>query len=349
MVKASSRKQNTKILDESPNTINHGPKICVRVILCISLVIFGGWLYNSFLQTRLKPTNISRDDIYSRTTSIFRDDTNSDVTRKICIPGKFGDLYSQLSLETWTPPEKDIRIPMYTTHNLNKVGSRKIHAAVIVQHGDLRNANDDFCAAVNSLLESGVSSEQMQSTLIIAPFFPIQNDICWDAITNIPRPITDGINCGYPVWSNEGWKDGHSSLAPGAGTPIFSYDVFNMLITHLGDNNHFPNLRNITVFGFSAGAETVLRFAALPNYTITNPTIKLRYLLFNPSTYLYLNNKRQLNFIENSAVPTYHLIHNNKWEVRLFTASFLTFLRIFSADYFSLLFTENSFTLLFYI
>ena len=310
MVRAPLSKRYTEIPDESLDTINDEPHICVRLLVGIGLILSGGWLYSSYFQMRFKHT------------SIFRDDTNSNTTMKTCIPGKFGDMYSQLPLQTWIPPGKDIRIPMYSTHNLNEIGSRKIHSAIIVQHGNLRNANDYFCGAVNSLLESGVSFELMQSTLIIAPFFPIQNDICWDQLTNIPRPITDGVNCGYPIWSNEGWKDGHASLTPGTGTPIFSYDAFNVLITHLGDSNNFPGLKNITVFGFSAGAQTVLRFAALPNYEIKNIRIKPRYIISDPSTYFYFDDKRPYTFVDANgftqvdfAIPNASWILN-EWKVR---------------------------------
>jgi hypothetical protein len=59
-------------------------------------------------------------------------------------------------------------------------------------------------------------------------------DICWDKYTNIPSKIDNYNNCGYPIWSTEGWKDGLSSINPTNITPLYSYDIFDMLITHLG-------------------------------------------------------------------------------------------------------------------
>ena len=75
-------------------------------------------------------------------------------------------------------------------------------------------------------------------------------------IYHLPPPFSlssasaQGANtgCGYPVWSMEGWKDGHLSIAPvptGTST-LYSYDVFNSLISHLGDPVNFPNLKHIT-------------------------------------------------------------------------------------------------------
>ena len=268
---------------------------------------------------------------YKKPLHIYADEFNYNVSMKICIPGKFGDLYSQLPLSTWTPPGKDFSLPLYSTHDLNEIGYKKIHSVVIVQHGNLRNANDYFCGAVNSLLESNTSPELMSSILIISPYFPIENDICWDKITKIPQIITDLTNsCGYPIWSNEGWKDGHSSITSAnvinnniPSNSLYSYDVFNMLITHLGNNEIYPNVRNITIFGFSAGAQTVLRYAALPNYEIKNLKIKPRFIISDPSTYFYFDNKRPQKIIDEDGftqiifvVPNSSII-NTIWKVRI--------------------------------
>ena len=173
-----------------------------------------------------------------------------------CIPGTFHDPSTQLPpTHLWQVPGTNIRVPMYANHNLNEPAHWRVKYALIVQHGNNRNANDYYCAAVNSLIETGWSDAKMRSVLIIAPYFPIIGDLCWDhnnasvPAHNISDPVL--TNCGYQVWSNEGWKDGHQSLGP---TPnMFSYDVFNSLINYVGDGANFPQLKNITLFGFSAG------------------------------------------------------------------------------------------------
>ena len=173
-----------------------------------------------------------------------------------CIPGTFHDPATQLPpTHLWQVPGTNIKVPMYANHNLNEPNHWRVKYALIVQHGNNRNANDYYCAAVNSLIETGWSDAKMRSVLIIAPFFPIIGDLCWDH-TNMSIPahnISDPVltNCGYQIWSNEGWKDGHLSLGP---TPnMFSYDVLNSLINYVGDGANFPLLKNITLFGFSAG------------------------------------------------------------------------------------------------
>ena len=112
-------------------------------------------------------------------------------------------------------------------------------------------------------------------TLIIAPIFLIDGDKCWGTDMNqYTVSVKDGISCGYPVWSNEGWKDGHMALPCNTTASIsssmnsneaintarcktapslHSYDVYNLLIKRLGDPAYFPNLKTVTLFGFSAG------------------------------------------------------------------------------------------------
>lgn len=115
------------------------------------------------------------------------------------------------------------------------------------------------------------------------------------------------VTCNHPIWSSEGWKDGHFSISNHTCTPssnefsgilssnafneVYSYDVFNIIIRRLSNKLYFPSLNNITLFGFSAGAQTVLRYSILPN--IEDKT-SIKYIVSDPSTYLYFNNLRPI-------------------------------------------------------
>jgi fermentation-respiration switch protein FrsA (DUF1100 family) len=70
-----------------------------------------------------------------------------------------------------------------------------------------------------------------------------------------------------------------------------------MLITHLGSIDRYPSLKNITVFGFSAGAQTVLRYSALANNLLSNINVVPRYIISDPSTYFYLDDRRPFKYI----------------------------------------------------
>ena len=60
----------------------------------------------------------------------------------------------------------------------------------------------------------------------------------------------------------------------------------------------FPNLKNITLFGFSAGAQTVLRYAAMPNYQSRNLFVQVKFVISDPSTYLYLSPERPYTYVD---------------------------------------------------
>jgi hypothetical protein len=105
-----------------------------------------------------------------------------------CYPGQKGDIASQLPLHVWRPPTApSLVLPLYTTHTLNEQDQKQVVTAIIVQHGNLRNANDYYCAAVNSLGASGSPQSFVDSVAIIAPQFSTAGDLCWDATTGQAR------------------------------------------------------------------------------------------------------------------------------------------------------------------
>jgi hypothetical protein len=105
-----------------------------------------------------------------------------------CNPGQKGDIASQLPLHVWRPPTApSLVLPLYTTHTLNEQDQKQVVTAIIVQHGNLRNANDYYCAAVNSLGASGSPQSFVDSVAIIAPQFSTAGDLCWDATTGQAR------------------------------------------------------------------------------------------------------------------------------------------------------------------
>jgi len=68
------------------------------------------------------------------------------------------------------------------------------------------------------------------------------------------------IDCGLPIFTSDSWLNGDYCLLPvndNLGTPfyVYSYDILNKFVEKLGSKDHFPNMENITLFGFSAGAQ----------------------------------------------------------------------------------------------
>ena len=176
-----------------------------------------------------------------------------------------------------------LKLPFYSNLDLNEQNDG-ITQAVILQHGNLRNADQYYCAALSAI-------GNLQNTLIIVPQFYIDSDTCYsDALNQYVRinSSLESTTCGFPVWTSEGWKDGLKSI----NIPeIYSYDIYDIYINHISKNRVFPNLKLISLFGFSAGAQTLLRYSIFSNYNIVN-RIHVKYVISDPSTYVYFNKER---------------------------------------------------------
>jgi hypothetical protein len=200
-------------------------------------------------------------------------------------------VYGQPSQLPWSrfraDISNDINIPIYATHDLSTQDQWHVEHAIIILHGNLRNANDYFCAGLTSIAESADPSKY----LIIVPQFLVVGDNCWE--NGILNSVTNDFSCGYPVFGAEGWKDGAANLfGISNGGRLFSYDYFNLIINRLADPVFFPSIKRMTIFGFSAGAQVLQRFAVMPKYSILNSHISLHYVISDPSTYLYFSKLR---------------------------------------------------------
>jgi len=264
----------------------------------------------------------------------------SSIWQTECDPGSFRTP-SQLSHTYWSLPNNNnndgdaVRVlPLYTTNSLDVFDAR-ITRVVLVQHGNLRNGNDYFCGAVNSVRGADLDDDEMSSIMIVAPQFLIDDDLCWHKDTHQALNVraSEGNVCGYPlpIYTTEGWKDGHlsqeqpTSSAGGTSSRLFSYEVFNRLIERLGDKNFFPNVRSITLFGFSAGAQTLLRYSILPLYkfpassssssTSSSPdaNVNVRFVISDPSTFVYLNNERPAPSSESGSWSGNFAVPDSSW------------------------------------
>jgi hypothetical protein len=162
-----------------------------------------------------------------------------------------------------------------------------VKRAVIVVHGASRNADDYFSYLVNAAKTAGASND----SIILAPQFLEQNDI---GNFNLPSSV--------PYW--DGWREGDASEnAPN----ISSYAIIDTMITKLANRSMFPNLQSIVVTGHSAGGQFTQRYAvgSRVEQQVASSGIQMRYVVANPSSYVYLDNKRRVTGSVNQfAVPT---------------------------------------------
>jgi hypothetical protein len=148
-----------------------------------------------------------------------------------------------------------------------------IRTALVMVHGNLCNANSYFESAVAATQAAG----RFQDTIVIAPSFK----------GNDGRRCKDSIGQGELAFPCNGWKDGQAAL----NAPVDSFAAMDALLAVLGDSTSFPNLRRIVVAGHSAGGQFVQRYAA-GNRMESKLKTPVRYVVANPSSYVYLDASR---------------------------------------------------------
>ena len=165
-------------------------------------------------------------------------------------------------------------LPAYTTHLLT-AGDADVTRALIVVHGNTRDPDAYFDTGVMAVAAGGVAG----TVVLIAPHFQTGDD----------DPAPD-----EPFWSSAGWKRGHLSSSDGPSPRVSSYAALDRVLQLLLDASRFPALEQIVVVGHSAGGQVVHRFAATSRgEAAARGAIRFRYVVTNPSTYLYLGPERE--------------------------------------------------------
>ena len=188
-----------------------------------------------------------------------------------------------------------ISIPCCWSHAIDS-SNPDILQAIIVVHGVLRNADEYFPHMMEAVEQVGLDP----TTLVIAPQFLIAEDI---------TAFSPGDEVLF--WdeeSGEGWKKGDDSISteehPRTASAS-SFEVVDRMVEQITLKGYFPNLKDVIVIGHSAGGQFVNRYAAgtligdsLPKY------IRLRFIVANPSTFVYFNQERRLpDTTDQFAVP----------------------------------------------
>ncbi len=166
--------------------------------------------------------------------------------------------------------------------------------AVFSIHGTLRNARD----YLQAVLEASQEVPGADSTAyLIAPQFLTEADVAADTL-----PDT------FLFWKYMGWRQGdssHSTLDHPRPAALSSFAVLDSMIHRLARRS--PGLSTIVVAGHSAGGQFVNRYAAgtpLVEELRDQFGITLRFVVANPSCYLYLDETRWTPGLNNFyAVP----------------------------------------------
>ena len=164
---------------------------------------------------------------------------------------------------------------VYRTHPLTG-RNESIRRAFVMVHGQGRNADDYFRTA----LAAGFLSGALEDTLIVSPRFASNDGRgCKDALGE------GEINYGC---SQGSWRGGDPAIDP---PQLNSFDLTDEILRRLARKEVFPNLKVIVVAGHSAGGQFAHRYAAASRIT-DGLGVPVRFVVANPSSYLYLGPER---------------------------------------------------------
>jgi pimeloyl-ACP methyl ester carboxylesterase len=184
------------------------------------------------------------------------------------------------------------QLPLYVSADWSKP-LPEINRAVLILHGRLRDANVYYKSAKTAQAAAGDAGK---ATIMIVPQFLAGIDI--NAYQLPPATLR---------WSLEGWEGGDAAEGP---TPASSFEALDAILAKLADRSLFPNLKEVVVAGHSGGAQVVQRYAIAGKgeAALTAHGIGVRYVVANPSSYAYFDDKRPEQAIAASC-PRY-----NNWK-----------------------------------
>jgi hypothetical protein len=150
--------------------------------------------------------------------------------------------------------------------------------AVLVMHGLNRDADTYFAGLRQAAQRAGAGAE----SLLIAPQILAEEDIA------AHRPPASLLH-----WDHDAWAGGLPARGP---TPASAFDGLDAILARLADRRRFPALAEVVMAGHSAGGQVVHRYAVAGrgDAALTAVGVRTRYVIANPSSYVYLNAERPL-------------------------------------------------------
>jgi hypothetical protein len=124
-------------------------------------------------------------------------------------------------------------------------------------------------------------ADALEDTIVIAPRLA----------SNQGPGCNDNLEPGEISWMCGNWDDWRRGGAAYGLPELYSYSVVDDILRTLARKDVFPHLRTIVVTGHSAGGQFTNRYAAT---TAINEEIRIpvKYVVANPSSYLYLDSTR---------------------------------------------------------
>lgn len=173
-------------------------------------------------------------------------------------------------------PQGSAMLPVYADHPVDQAAP-DVTRVFIVIHGTLRNADTYYASGRKVVEKAGAAGN---GTMVVAPQFLTPADT---RAFSLPASTL--------AWTQEGWKGGEPARQPG---PISSFAALDALLAHFADRSLYPSLTTVVVIGHSAGAQLLQRYAVAGHEgdALSRAGIAVRYVVANPSSYLYFDDER---------------------------------------------------------
>lgn len=167
--------------------------------------------------------------------------------------------------------------------------------AVLIIHGANRNAVDYFASGQKALAAAGTAADH---TVLLVPQFLIEEDV-----------QAHGLGSDVMRWKGGDWTGGLPATGP---ILLSSFAVVDSILSHLADPKVYPKLKEVVIAGHSGGAQFVQRYAVVGNGAgpLEARKIAVRYVVANPSSYLYFSSERPVSMAE--TCPSF-----NRWKYGL--------------------------------
>ena len=172
--------------------------------------------------------------------------------------------------------------PYYRNISLDST-SEHIKYAIVSLHGDGRNSYEHFSVITELTTSVGLQD----STILLAPTYPIQDDI-----------NQYNLDDNVLYWPDGDWNAGDLSRNTQSNPRPFRISSFSTVDTiyhRLAENN--PNLKKIVLTGHSAGSQMVVRYAAggRAQGALGGNNIEFVYVPVNTPSFLYYDGNRVLD------------------------------------------------------
>ncbi|HVJ53539.1 MAG TPA: hypothetical protein VM689_13810 [Aliidongia sp.] len=168
------------------------------------------------------------------------------------------------------------QLPLYVSADWTRPQPGIIRA-LLVFHGKLRDADVYLKSGEAALAAAG---DGAKGTLLIVPQFLDDLDM---APHELPAQLLH--------WGPDAWMGGEPAHGPAA---LSSFEAIDAILARLADRSLFPALQTVVVAGHSGGGQVVQRYAVVGKgeTVLTARGIHVRYLVANPSSYVYFSKDR---------------------------------------------------------